>query len=110
MCFQEKSIATLRGFTFRPRRANAAKTLYCLAQNAIDGPITPELEAARSDRVLNYPVFMTACELIAALYIMSNQPRLTGSLLTIAIAAAVALVQMALVTRKKAVPRSNVPA
>lgn len=84
------------------------EALYRLAQNAPDGPITPELETARGDRVLNYSVFMTACELIAALYIMSNKPGLAGSLLTIAIAAAVALAPMALVTRKKGAARSNV--
>lgn len=84
------------------------EALYRLAQDATDGPITPELEAARSDRVLNYSVFMTACELIAALYIMSNKPGLAGSLWAVAIAAAVALVPMALVTRKKAAPRSNI--
>lgn len=86
------------------------EALYRLAQNATDGPITPELEAARSDRVLSYSVFMTACELIAALYIMSNKPGLAGSLLAVAIAAMVALVPMALVTRKKAPLRSNISA
>lgn len=87
------------------------EALYRLAQNATDGPITPELEAARLDRVLNYSVFMTACELIAALYIMSNKPGLAGSLWAVAIAAAVALFPTALVTRKKAAaPGSNVTA
>jgi hypothetical protein len=84
------------------------EALYRLAQNAPDGPITPELETARGDRVLNYSVFMTACELIAALYIMSNKPGLAGSLLTVAIAAVVVLAPMALVTRMKAASRSNV--
>ncbi|MGB8151658.1 MAG: hypothetical protein WCE97_10750 [Candidatus Cybelea sp.] len=51
---------------------------------------------------------MTASELIAALYIMSSKPGLAGSLLAVAIAAVVALAPMALVTRKKAAPRSNV--
>lgn len=86
------------------------EALYRLAQNEADGPITPELEAARSDRVLNYSVFMTAFELIAALYVMSNKPGLAGSLLAVAIAAAAALVPMALVTRKRAASRSNVSA
>jgi hypothetical protein len=86
------------------------EALYRLAQNATDGPITPELETARSDRVLNYSVFMTACEFIAALYIMSSKPGLAGSLLAVAIAAMIALVPTALVTRKKAAPRSHVSA
>jgi hypothetical protein len=86
------------------------EALYRLAQNAPDGPIPPELAAARADRVLNYSVFMTACELIAALYIMTNKPDLAGSLLTIAIAALVAVVPMALVTRRTAAPKSNVSA
>lgn len=78
------------------------EAIYRLAQVATDGPITGELEAARSDRVLNYSVFVTACELIAALYIMSIKPGLAGSLWAVAIAAALAVVPMALVTRKKA--------
>lgn len=86
------------------------EALYRLAQNAPDGPITPQLETARADRVLNYSVFMTTCELIAALYIMSNKPGLAGSLLSVAIGAVFALVPMALVTRTKAGPRSNVSA
>lgn len=78
------------------------EALYRLAQNASDGPITPELEAARKDRVLNYSIYTTACELVAALYIMSNKPDLGGSLLAVAIAAAIAVLPMALVTRKEA--------
>lgn len=75
------------------------EALNRLAQNAPDGPITPKFAAARLDRVLNYSVFATACELIALLYIMSNKPGLAGSLLTIAIAAVVAVVPAALLTR-----------
>lgn len=83
------------------------EALYRLAQNAPEGPITPELKAARGDRVLNYSVFMTACELIAALYIMSNKPGLAGSLVTVAIAALVAVIPAALVTRRDAAPRPS---
>lgn len=54
--------------------------------------------------MLNYSVFMTVCELIEALYIMSIKPVLAGSLLTVAIAALVAVIPTALVTRRDAAP------
>ncbi len=75
------------------------EALARLAQSTADGPIDGALEIARRDRVLNYSVFLTAFELVAVLYLMSNKPGPAGSVLAVVIAAIVALVPMALVTR-----------
>ena len=66
------------------------EAIYALIDKAPDGPITPEIIAARADRVLNYSVFVTACELVAALYIMTNKPGLIACIAAVLIAAVLA--------------------
>lgn len=64
-----------------------------------EGPITRELRAARSDRLWNYSVFITALELVAALYVMSNKPGLIQCILAVVLAAALAFVPLSFVSR-----------
>lgn len=78
------------------------EAISVLVDKAPDGPITTEIGAARADRVLNYSVFLTACELIAALYIMTNKPGLIACIAVVLIAAAIAALPMLRVLRSTA--------
>lgn len=64
-----------------------AEALHAAASAAPDGPVTPEIDARRRDRVFNYMVFLSLFELIAALYVMVNKPELLAAI-TIAAAGA----------------------
>jgi hypothetical protein len=66
------------------------EAMHALVEKSPDGPVTPEIAAACTDRVLNYSVFLTACELVAAVYIMTNKPGLTACIAAVVIAAVIA--------------------
>jgi uncharacterized membrane protein len=77
-----------------------SEAIYSLAAGAGEGPVTPEIHAARSDRLLNYSVFLSACELVAALYIMTAKPDFGPCIAAIALAAAVAVIPTASLLRR----------
>ena len=83
------------------RRSDA---LHALAAKAGDGPVTPEIDAARRDRVLCYAPWMSLFELIAALYIMTVKPQALPAVIIVIVAAAVALIPTWLATRRAALP------
>jgi Predicted integral membrane protein (DUF2269) len=89
---------TLIGSAITGRKAEA---LHELAGKAADGPVTPELDAARRDGVLNYSVFLGYFELIAALYVMITKPELAPAVGAILIAAVVAAVPAVLLSRRR---------
>ncbi len=81
-----------------------ADALHALAASAGDGPITPEVDARRRDRVFNYMVFMSLFEVIAALYIMIAKPDLLPAITVAVAAAVVAGVPAALLLRRGSTP------
>lgn len=83
------------------RRGDA---LHALAASAGDGPITPEVDAGRRDRVFNYMVFLSLFEVIAALYIMITKPELAPAITVAVAAAVVAGVPTALLLRRRSTP------
>ncbi|MDB5070446.1 MAG: hypothetical protein JWM87_1557 [Candidatus Eremiobacteraeota bacterium] len=66
--------------------------LYELARAAPSGSITPDLEAARSDRFLTYSVGVLFTLMACMLYVMSNKPPAPVCLAAVAIALIVAAV------------------
>jgi hypothetical protein len=78
-------VLAIIGPAINGRRIDA---LHARAAQAGDGALTPEIDAARRDRVLHYTTFMSLFELIAALYIMVAKPD-AGPAATVVIAAAV---------------------
>jgi hypothetical protein len=79
------------------RRSDA---IHALAAKAGDGPITAEIQAARADRFLNYSIFLSACELVAALFIMTAKPELGVCISAVVIAAIAAIIPTVLVLRR----------
>lgn len=77
-----------------------AEALHALAAQAGDGPVTAAVDAACRDRLLNYMVFLTLFELIAALYVMVTKPDLLPSVTAIVVAALVAALPAALLLRR----------
>lgn len=64
-------ILSVSGPLVNGRRCKRILTLACVGA---DGPITPELERARNDGLLTYSLFLSACELIAGLFMMTVKP------------------------------------
>ncbi|HLI97592.1 MAG TPA: DUF2269 family protein [Candidatus Baltobacteraceae bacterium] len=83
------------------RRVDA---LHALAASAGEGPITPEVDAGRRDRLLNYMVFLSLFEVIAALYIMITKPELAPAITVVVAAAVFAGVPAALLLRRTSTP------
>lgn len=75
------------------------EAIYKIALSAGEGPVTPELRAAGRDGVLNYSIFLTVCELVVALYIMTNKPGLLPCVIAILLGAAAAAILASLVRR-----------
>lgn len=78
-----------------------AESLHALALQAGEGAITPQIEAARRDRVFTYTVWMSCFELIAALYIMVARPQMSAAGALILAAAVLALLPAASMLRSK---------
>lgn len=85
------------------RRADA---MHAAAMSAPDGPVPAEIEARRHDRVLNYMVFMSVLELVAALYVMVAKPEAPAAGAAVVAAALLALLPASMLTRRNAVPAS----
>jgi predicted integral membrane protein DUF2269 len=77
-----------------------ADALHALAANAGDGPVTPAVDAARRDRVLNYMAFMSLFELVAALYVMVAKPDVLPAVAAVVVAAIAAAFPAALLLRR----------
>ena len=60
--------------------AGQAKRLLRLAAESPDGPVPPELDAARRAPAGVYVSFFGACQILAFLYLMTNKPGLLGSI------------------------------
>lgn len=73
-----------------------------LANTGADGPITPELDRARNDGLLTYSLFLTLCVLIAALFMMTVKPGVSGCITSVVLAALTALIPAALIVRRRA--------
>jgi hypothetical protein len=71
------------------KRGNA---LLEAVAKAGDGPIPPDIEARIHDRLWNYAAFLTTCELIALLFIMTVKPGLTVCIVAILLAALIAAI------------------
>lgn len=78
-----------------------AEALHALAQQAGEGPVTAQIDAARRDRAFNYIVFMSCFELVAALYIMVAKPEMAAAGGLIAAAALLAFLPAAVAMRTK---------
>ena len=78
-----------------------SEAILALASQAGDGPINPEIHRARCDRFLNYSIFLSACELVAALYIMTTKPIFAACITAVVLAALVAIVPTAAVLRRQ---------
>ncbi len=87
-----------------------SEAIRALALQAGDGPISPEIERARCDRFLNYSIFVTACEILVALFIMTTKPAFATCIIAIVLAAAVAVVPTMLVLRRHAETSSGLNA
>ena len=74
--------------------------IHALATQAGDGPITQEIQAARADRILNYSIYLSAWELVAALFIMTTKPGLAICVTAVLFAAVLAGVATFLVLRR----------
>lgn len=92
-------VLSMSGPLVNGRRGNR---IFKLASDSGDGPITSELQRARSDVVLNYSIFLSACELVAALFMMTTKPELLPCVITVALAAVVAGIPTVLVLRRSA--------
>jgi uncharacterized membrane protein len=79
------------GPTINGRRNDAVRAL---AGDGGAGPITPALDAARHDRVLQYSVTFMITELLAMIYVMTNKPPLAICLFAVVLAALVACVPL----------------
>lgn len=73
-----------------------------MASRGGDGPITTELQGARTDAVLNYSIFLSACELVAALFMMTAKPQLLTCVVAVTLAAALAALPTTFVLRRSA--------
>jgi uncharacterized membrane protein len=87
-----------------------SEAIRALALQAGDGPVTPEIQRARCDRFLNYSVFLSACALFAALYVMTTKPGFAGCVAALVIAAIVAIIPTVLVLRSHATVSSTATA
>lgn len=67
--------------------AGHAKRLQRLATQLPDGPVPPELDAARRAPAATYVTFFGVAQIIAFLYLMTNKPGLIGSLTACVVAA-----------------------
>jgi uncharacterized membrane protein len=74
--------------------------IRAMSLSANDGPIGSDIVRARSHAFLNFSIIMSACELIAALFVMTTKPDLVGSLVAAVVALVVAGVIAALVLRR----------
>jgi len=90
---------TILGPTINGRRGHA---IAAAAAQAPDGPITRELQAARADKVWHYCIVMMACELVAALYLMTNKPSAAFAIGSVVLGALLALVPVARLRRNDA--------
>jgi Predicted integral membrane protein (DUF2269) len=86
-----------------------AKRIVAAAAAAPDGPVPPELDRLRCDRLLYHVIFFGASQIVALVYLMSVKPGLAGALMTVAIAAAAsqaiaALLHSGMRTATRAVP------
>lgn len=68
------------------------KRIATAAHAAPDGPVPPELDRLRRDRLLHHVTFFGSAQIVALLFLMSVKPGLTGSLLTVGVAAALSQV------------------
>ena len=78
-----------------PRRRSIAR----LAQEAPDGPLPQALEQRIHDPVLGTTLQTVAVLLLGIVFLMTNKPSLTGSLIVMAVALALGLVSGLLVSR-----------
>jgi Predicted integral membrane protein (DUF2269) len=85
-------VLSVMGPTINGRRNDAIETL---AEQGGDGPITPALDAALTDRVLRYVVAFMITELLAVIYVMTNKPAVLGCILAVVVAALLALIPAA---------------
>lgn len=75
-----------------------------------DGPLLPQVAAARTDRVLNFAVSLLPCVLVALLFLMTNKPDWPGCIAAAAIAAAAAFVSGLLLSQpRKQAPGTAIP-
>ncbi len=70
---------------------------------------TRDSSAARRDGVLNYSIFLTVCELVVALYIMTNKPDLLPCVVAVLLGAAVAAILASLGTPGRLIFRGPKP-
>jgi hypothetical protein len=96
-------ILAVLGPTVSGRKGDA---LHAMAAQAGEGAVTPQIDAARRDRVFNYMVFMSVFELIAALYIMVVKPELVSAVIVAIAAAVLAFIPATLAVRRTAPARS----
>ncbi|MBV8116977.1 MAG: hypothetical protein JOZ01_03310, partial [Candidatus Eremiobacteraeota bacterium] len=85
-------VLAINGPLTNGRRSNA---IHAMALNAGEGPVTSEIVRARCDRFTNYSIFLSLCELIAALFMMTTKPGLIVCIAAVAIAALVPLIPAA---------------
>jgi hypothetical protein len=76
--------------------------IHALVNGAPNGAITPEIEAARSDRFLTYSVGVLFTLLACMLFVMTNKPALPACLVAVAIGLALPLVPLARRNRETA--------
>lgn len=94
------------GPTVEGRRIGA---LRLAAEEAPDGPLTAEIDAARRDPVLTHVGTLGACSIIAFLFLMTTKPALGGALATVLVAAAVSVVLGRLALRTVSVVAVSAP-
>jgi uncharacterized membrane protein len=68
-----------------------AKRLLQAAQDLPDGPVPPDVDALRRTPVATYVTMFGAGQIVAFLFLMTNQPALPGAIATCVIAAVVSL-------------------
>lgn len=94
-------VLAIAGPLITGRRGEA---IHAMALAAGDGAVTPEVDAARRDRLFNYMLFMSQFELIAALYIMVAKPDVVPAVTLIAAAALLGAFPAVLVLRRTSEP------
>lgn len=78
---------------------NRLEGLHEAVERSQNGPITAEMDATRRGRAMNYTIFLSLFETLAALYVMVSKPMLTTVVLLLVLAAVAAVVPTAVILR-----------
>lgn len=89
--------------------AGHAKRLVRLASELPEGPVPPELDAARRAPAGTYVTFFGISQILAFLYLMTNKPGLIGSITVCVVAGALSTVVAAARLRSLGAARPSTP-